>query len=232
MYRVKDVWRTLQGEGLHAGRPAVFVRLVGCNMWSGYDEDRERHARLNEAACPLWCDTDFTKEGSTQHDANSLAERVADVSDGIRFVVLTGGEPFLQADAQLIRALHRHGFYVACETNGTRSLSAFKVDWAAHRPALPPDWITCSPKLPDEVLSLEWCDEVKLVVPDYHPDQYPRLVQRCRVHDVAGGEHRHLWLQPEDGPRYDDAVRLACATALARPRWRVSIQQHKVLGVQ
>ncbi len=122
-YAVKAVWKTLQGEGAWAGRPAVFVRLVGCNLWTGYAQDRDRDAARTGADCPLWCDTDFTKEQSVRLSADALADRVRRTGGDIRFCVLTGGEPLLQVDAALVRALHDVGFEVAVETNGTVALA-------------------------------------------------------------------------------------------------------------
>lgn len=232
-YTVKAIWRTLQGEGAWAGRPAVFVRFAGCNLWSGYERDRDRDAARTGADCPRWCDTDFTKEGATKLSADALAEDVvATAGDGaspIRFVVLTGGEPFLQADAALIATLHAVGFEVAVETNGTISLGDAFLDTSGT--LVPPDWIVCSPKLPETALKLEACDELKLVVPDYRPEAYARFAERVRPHSVAGRERRWLWLQPEDGPRLTDATRLAVESALATPDWRVSVQTHKILGI-
>ena len=229
-YRVKSIFRTVQGEGFWAGRPAVFVRLVGCNMWSGYEADRARDAKRTGADCPLWCDTDFRKEGATDLAAHALTERMRDVGGSIDFCVLTGGEPFLQADAPLIRAMHDAGYTVAVETNGTCSLTdAF---WDSTRDAVtPPDWVTCSPKLPESELVLERFDELKLVVPDYRPDAYATFAERGALHDLAGTEQRILWLQPEDGPRLDEAQQMAVDLALRHPTWRVSTQTHKVLGV-
>ena len=223
-YAVKAVWRTLQGEGFWAGRPAVFVRLAGCNLWTGEPADRERDAASSGADCPLWCDTDFRKRGSVKLSAADLAAEVSRVAGDIRFVVLTGGEPLLQADAALVRALHADGFAVAVETNGTQTLAgAFGPDPAHH-----PDWVVCSPKLPEAALPIEACDELKLVVPDYRPAAYAGLAARVRPHAVAG---RLWWVQPEDGPRLAEATRLAVDLALADPRWRVSVQGHKALGV-
>ena len=221
-YRVKAIWRTLQGEGVWAGRPAVFIRLVGCNLWSGYAADRQRDAERSGADCPLWCDTEFTKEGSVRLTADDLAAEAARTGGAVRFCVLTGGEPLLQADRQLVRALRAEGFEIAVETNGTQRLAdAFgdEPDW--------PDWLVCSPKLPEERLVLESCDELKLVVPDYQPSAYRQLEQRVREH----GGRRALWVQPEDGPRIGLATRLAVDLCFADPRWRVSVQTHKVLGV-
>lgn len=228
-YAVKAVWRTLQGEGTWAGRPAVFVRFVGCNLWTGYEPDRARDAERAGAGCPAWCDTDFTTENAVRLAADALAEKVQRAGGEVRFCVLTGGEPLLQADAALIRALHAAGFEVAAETNGTVALAeAFEDEFGT---LVPPDWVVCSPKLPEDRLKLEWCDELKLVVPDYRPEAYAHFAGRVRPHTVGGRERRYLWLQPEDGPRLEAATRLAVETALANPAWRVSVQTHKVLGV-
>lgn len=229
-YRVKEVFRTVQGEGFWMGRPAVFVRLVGCNMWSGYEADRERDAERTGADCPLWCDTDFTKEESTTYSAGDLVEAMVEEGGDIRFCVLTGGEPFLQADAQLIETLHDAGFQVAVETNGTVSLA--EAFWGNEQEAVaPPDWIVCSPKLPEEELTLEYFDELKLIVPDYQPSEYTRFVDRARPHEVDGEPVPLLWLQPEAGPRLEEAKQTAVDLALAHPHWRVGIQAHKVWGV-
>lgn len=227
-YRVKNIFHTLQGEGFFAGRPAVFVRLVGCNMWSGYDRDRERDAERTGADCPLWCDTDFTTEGSQSYRAGELADAMMAVEGQTRFCVFTGGEPMLQMNGPLIEVLHGAGFQVAVETNGTIRLGATFPD----RPRLQPDWIVCSPKLPEEQLPLERFDELKLIVPDYHPQQYRNFAERARLHEIAGSEVPLLWLQPEDGPRLDQAKQLAVQLALDNPDWRVSVQTHKVLGIE
>lgn len=230
-YQVKEIWKTLQGEGFFAGRPAVFVRLVGCNMWSGSEKDRERDMLRSGANCPLWCDTDFTKEGSCSFSAVDLAKEIREIGGNIRFCVLTGGEPLLQIDASLVRALHDRGFQVATETNGTVSLQ--ETCWDDElKEIVAPDWIVCSPKLPEDQLRLEYFDELKLVVPDYMPQGYQSFIQRQRKHFF--GEHLVplLWIQPEDGPRLEEASLLAVETALAFPEWRVSVQTHKVLGVE
>lgn len=229
-YRVKSIFRTVQGEGFWAGRPAVFVRLVGCNMWSGHEEDREQDAERTGADCPLWCDTDFTKEGSDDLTADQLVSRMKEEGGDIRFCVLTGGEPFLQADAALIDALHEAGYQVSIETNGTVPIEgAFSREEGEG--TAPPDWITCSPKLPEERLQLERFDELKLVVPDYRPSNYRDFAKRGNVHEINGEERRILQVQPEDGPRLDDAKKLAVKIATENPRWQVSVQAHKMLGI-
>lgn len=235
-YAVKAVWRTLQGEGAWAGRAAVFVRLAGCNLWTGEERDRERDAERSGAHCPLWCDTDFRKAGSVKLSAPDLVEDVQRVAaeahpeDPVRFVVLTGGEPLLQADAALVRAFHAAGFEVACETNGTVALADAFTERESGE-IIPPDWVVCSPKRPEGALRIEWMDELKLVVPDYRPEAYAGLAERVREHAVGGRPRRFLWLQPEDGPRLAEATRLAVELAQRHPAWRVSVQTHKVLGV-
>jgi organic radical activating enzyme len=230
-YRVKAVWKTLQGEGLFAGRPAVFVRLVGCNLWSGYEKTRERDAARTGADCPMWCDTEFTKEGSRLYTAQELAAAMQAEGGEIRFCVLTGGEPLLQIDASLVEELHRYGFFIAIETNGTVSLADSCLAPEGDR-LVPPDWIVCSPKLPQENLPLEYFDELKLVVPGYRPEQYREFIRRQRVHIVQKSTLPLLWLQPQDGPRKGEATRTAIELALSQPEWRVSVQTHKILDVE
>jgi organic radical activating enzyme len=232
-YAVRAVWRTLQGEGAWAGRAAVFVRLAGCNLWTGEEADRARDAARSGAGCPRWCDTDFRRAGSARLSAGALVAEMRRVAEGeadgaapIRFCVLTGGEPLLQADAALVGALKAAGFFVAVETNGTVALADAFGPAAAW-----PDWVVCSPKLPEDRLRLEAMDELKLVVPDYRPEAYARFAERLRAHRLGGAPVQYRWLQPEDGPRAAEAARLAVALALARPGWRVGVQTHKVLGV-
>lgn len=230
-YRVKSVWKTLQGEGLFAGRPAVFVRMVGCNLWSGYADTRERDAARSGANCPLWCDTDFTKEGSKAYTAKELAIEMHQVGGDVKFCVVTGGEPLLHLDAELVKALHQEGFFIAIETNGTVSLQESCQDKLTGE-LVAPDWIVCSPKLPEEQLTLEYFDELKLVLPDYHPEKYSNFAQRQRQHQVQGDRLPLLWLQPEDGTRLQQATQMAINYALDNPAWRVSVQTHKILNVE
>lgn len=229
-YRVKNIWKTLQGEGLFAGRPAVFVRLVGCNMWSGYESTRQRDAERTGAKCPLWCDTDFTKEGSKDFTADELAKQIKSVGREIKFVVITGGEPLMQIDAELIKALHAEELFVAIETNGTMSVKEACYDETSNKLEAP-DWIVCSPKLSQQQLKLEFFDELKLVVPDYLPQSFFEFAKRQRANKIADHILPLLWVQPEDGTRLNEARRLAIDLALSNPEWRVSVQTHKVLDV-
>lgn len=211
-YKVKEVYYTLQGEGAHTGRPAVFLRFTGCNLWSGREADRAK------AICQF-CDTDFVGTdgpgGGTFESAESLANVVAGVWQGNAtsngtppFVVCTGGEPLLQLDGQLVDALHTCGFQVAVETNGTR---------------IPPpgiDWVCCSPKVGAELL-LRTGDELKFVYPqkDTDPQQF------------LGLDFHHYFLQPMDGPDQAKNTELAMQYCRAHPRWRLSLQTHKILGI-
>ena len=213
MYSVKEIFYTLQGEGIHAGRPAVFCRFSGCNLWTGREEDRHK------AVCDF-CDTDFVgvgPEGGKYATADALAEAVASrwpesagtAGGGKRFVVCTGGEPLLQLDEAAIDALHAHGFEVAVETNGTQRLPRGL------------DWVCVSPKA-DAALVVSGGDELKLVFP-----QPKALPER-----FLGLDFRHWLLQPMDGPDREQATRAAIAYCLSHPQWRLSVQTHKVIGVR
>ncbi|MDA8233002.1 MAG: 7-carboxy-7-deazaguanine synthase [Magnetospirillum sp.] len=202
-YAVKEIFATLQGEGAQTGRAAVFLRFAGCNLWSGRDEDRAR------AVC-RFCDTDFV-DGRQFGDAETLADAVAAAWPGgtrDRLVVATGGEPALQLDAPLVNALHVRGFAVAVETNGTRALPEGL------------DWICVSPKA-GTMLAVDAGDEIKLVYPQAGapPEAYERLA------------FRHFFLQPMDGPGLEANRRAAIAYCLAHPRWRLSLQTHKIVGI-
>ena len=210
-YRVKEVFYTLQGEGAQSGRPAVFCRFAGCNLWSGRAQDRPR------ARC-TFCDTDFRGTdgpgGGRFADAATLADQVLahwPATAGAQappYVVCTGGEPLLQLDAALIAALHARGCTVALETNGTLPV--------------PPgvDWVCVSPKGTAALRQLRG-DELKLVYPQ--PDAPPER--------FAGLAFRHFFLQPMDGPERDANTAAALAYCRAHPHWRLSLQTHKVLGI-
>jgi 7-carboxy-7-deazaguanine synthase (Cx14CxxC type) len=210
-YAVKEMYYTLQGEGAHAGRAAVFCRFAGCNLWTGREQDRAG------AVC-TFCDTDFVGTdgpgGGRFATAAALADAVAslwpaDVA-GERYVVCTGGEPLLQLDPPLIEALHARGFAVAVETNGTQPAPAGL------------DWICVSPKA-GAPLVLTAGDELKLVYPQREPEAQPE-----RFADLG---FRHFFLQPMDGPERAANTAAAVAYCLAHPRWRMSLQTHKLLGI-
>ena len=210
-YRVKEIFYTLQGEGSHTGRPAVFCRFAGCNLWTGHERHRAR------ATCQF-CDTDFVGTdgpgGGRFATAADLAAAVAAAWAGQghsgveRYVVCTGGEPLLQLDEPAVDALHAVGFVVAVETNGTRPAPAGL------------DWICVSPKA-GTTLALTGGDELKLVFPQdgAPPEEFEHLAFGRRL------------LQPMDGPAREKNTRLAVEYCLNNPQWRISLQTHKFLGI-
>lgn len=211
-YAVKEIYYTLQGEGAHTGRAAVFCRFAGCNLWSGHEQDR------NSAICSF-CDTDFVGTdgpgGGRFPTAIDLARTIAKTWRGSSkkgevkpLVVCTGGEPLLQMDETLVSAFHDEGFELAIETNGTR---------------LPPsgvDWICVSPKAGSELVLLSG-NELKLVFPQEgaDPKQFESL------------SFEHFFLQPMDGPKRDLNTSLAIQYCLKNPKWRLSLQTHKLIGI-
>lgn len=204
---MKELFYTLQGEGAQAGRPAVFLRFAGCNLWSGRESDRD------SAVC-RFCDTDFVGvdgEGGGKHAGPaSLADAVRDAwpGGGHPYVVCTGGEPLLQLDEALIDALHERGFEVAIETNGTLPVPAGV------------DWVCVSPKAGAELVVLAG-DELKLV--------FPQLGAEPQRFETLG--FRHLFVQPMDGLHREANTERAVAFCLAHPSWRLSLQTHKLLGI-
>ena len=208
-YAVKEIFLTLQGEGIHTGRRAVFLRFAGCNLWSGREADRAH------AVC-RFCDTDFVGTdgggGGKFERASALADAVAscwgDARGATPYVVITGGEPLLQLDAALINALHQRGLEIGVETNGT----------IAAPPGI--DWLCVSPKAGSETVQRSG-DELKLVWPQPGSD----------VAAMAGWMFNHFLIQPMDGPALA-ANRAACVEfILTNPQWRLSTQTHKVLGI-
>ena len=211
-YTVKEIFYTLQGEGAQTGRPAVFCRFSGCNLWSGREADRAT------AEC-TFCDTDFVGvgvDGGRYANAQALATAVRacwpneHMATGARpLVVCTGGEPLLQLDDAAVAALHNAGFEIAIETNGTQ-----------HAPA-GIDWVCVSPKGKTQLV-LTHGDELKLVYPqqDAPPERFEHL------------PFRRFSLQPMDGPDVERNTRLALEYCLAHPRWRLSLQTHKLLGIR
>ena len=217
MYTVKELFPTLQGEGAHAGRAAVFCRFAGCNLWSGREEDRAT------AVCQF-CDTDFVgsdglgggkfETASALADAIETAWRSTSAGPQQRYVVFTGGEPLLQLDEELIAALHQKGFEVAIETNGT-----LKVPKGV-------DWICVSPKAGSELIVLQ-ADEIKLVIPQNDHQPLEKLMAR-----FEGMDYRNRFLQPMDGPNLKSNTELAVSLCQKRPLWRLSLQSHKLIGIR
>ncbi|MBO4222102.1 7-carboxy-7-deazaguanine synthase [Bradyrhizobium neotropicale] len=208
-YAVKEIFLTLQGEGAHAGRASVFCRFAGCNLWSGREQDRA------SATCQF-CDTDFVGTDGTLGGRYASAAALADIiaaqwtGDNVgRYVVLTGGEPLLQVDAELIDALHARGFAIGVETNGTIT---------------PPDgldWVCVSPKAGAELVVRKG-NELKLVYPqqDAAPERFVDL------------DFERFSLQPMDGPDAIQNTARAVEYCLQHPQWRLSVQTHKTLGIR
>jgi len=217
MYTVKELFPTLQGEGAHAGRAAVFCRFTGCNLWSGREEDRAT------AACKF-CDTDFVgsdgdgggKFETAQDLANAIESSWTSTSAGPqqRYVVLTGGEPLLQLDEELIEKLHQKGFEIAIETNGT-----IKVPKGV-------DWVCVSPKAGSDLIVLQ-ANELKLVIPQEGHDSLEKLLARFEKMD-----YRNRFLQPMDGANLKINTELAISLCQKRPLWRLSLQSHKLIGIR
>jgi len=209
-YSVKEIFYTLQGEGANAGRPAVFCRFAGCNLWSGRESDRAT------AVCKF-CDTDFVgtdgQGGGRFDSAAALAQKINDFwppdDQEHKFVVLTGGEPLLQVDAPLLQALHGFHFQVAVESNGTISAPSGI------------DWLCISPKFGGDLIQASG-NELKLVFPQ--AGMNPAALEEL--------EFEHFYIQPMDGPDVASNTAQAVAFCLANPRWRLSTQTHKILGIQ
>lgn len=208
-YSVKEIFYTLQGEGLRAGRPAVFCRFSGCNLWSGREADR------SQAICQF-CDTDFVGTDGTLggkfSTARSLAKLIADqwpAGESNRYVVMTGGEPLLQVDKGLIDALHAESFEIAVETNGTVQAPE-GIDWICVSPKAGAGWIQRTG------------DELKLVYPQ------PGLLPES----VSTSNFKYYLLQPMDGPLQKANTRAAISYCQAHPQWRLSVQTHKVLEIR
>ncbi|MFL2511281.1 MAG: 7-carboxy-7-deazaguanine synthase [Candidatus Neomarinimicrobiota bacterium] len=208
IYSVKEIYFTMQGEGFHTGKHAVFCRFTGCNLWSGIEKDRAN------AICNF-CDTDFVGidgvNGSKYISADNLSDKIEEVwgkFNGEKFVVFTGGEPLLQLNSELIEALHKRGFKIAVETNGT---------------LLPPeniDWICVSPKKGAK-FELKYGNELKLVYPQekFNPSQFKDL------------EFDHFFLQPMDGKYLQRNILQSVSYCIENPLWRLSLQTHKIMGI-
>ncbi len=209
-YDVKEIFYSLQGEGAHAGRPAVFCRFAGCNLWSGLEADRAK------SVCKF-CDTDFRGVDGTGGESFASAKELADAVLSVwpkknkarPFIVCTGGEPLLQLDAKLIDEFRARGFEIAVETNGTLEVP------------LGLDWICVSPKAGTK-LAARSGDELKLVYPQKDLDPA----------DFLDLDFKRFFLQPLDGPDVEQNTKLALKYCLEHPQWRLSLQTHKILGIQ
>jgi 7-carboxy-7-deazaguanine synthase len=208
-YSVKEIFYTLQGEGTHAGRPAVFCRFSGCNLWSGRESDRAT------AIC-RFCDTDFVGTDGERGGKYANSDALAGVIDSLwpatyapsKYVVFTGGEPLLQLDVALIASMHARGFEIAIETNGTLPVPAGI------------DWICVSPKIGSELVQRSG-NELKVVIPQ----------ERQTLSDYEALDFEHFYLQPMDGPAVEQNTRLAIDLCKQNPKWKLSLQTHKLLQI-
>lgn len=207
MYTIKEIYFTQQGEGYHTGRPAVFLRFTGCNLWTGFEIDRE------SAIC-YWCDTDFVGMDGPyggKYSADQIAETVQRMwpeNEKKPYLVCTGGEPLLQMDDEFISTVHRSDFEIGIETNGTK---------------IPPegiDWICVSPKANAEFI-LKKGHELKIVFPQsgMNPRQYQDL------------DFDHFFIQPMDGPNQGENIEKSKEFVVKNPKWKLSLQTHKILGI-
>tara|TARA_B100001248_G_scaffold257145_1_gene239194 strand:+ start:880 stop:1512 length:633 start_codon:yes stop_codon:yes gene_type:complete len=210
MYSIKEIFYTLQGEGANAGRAAIFCRFTGCNLWSGREKDRDR------AICKF-CDTDFVGTDGTMGGQYKTAEALVEAMQGLwpdnqkknKFVVLTGGEPLLQVDSSLIKQLHEHDFEVAVETNGTIPLPSGI------------DWVCVSPKRGAK-LRVTKGNEIKIV--------YPQI--GLRLVEFENMSFDHFFLQPMDSVDRVGNTNLCVNACLENPKWRLSVQTHKEIGIR
>ena len=207
-YSIKEIYYTLQGEGYHTGRPAVFIRFSGCNLWTGHEKDR------SGAICD-WCDTDFVGTNGINGGKFSVKEIINIINSQWKgnvlsepYVVCTGGEPLLQMDEALIKAIHKAGFEIGLETNGTM---------------IPPDgidWICVSPKANADLI-LKNGNELKVV--------YPQCGMNPRVHEKL--KFDHFYIQPMDGINQTENIKRSEKFVLDHPKWKLSLQTHKILGI-
>jgi 7-carboxy-7-deazaguanine synthase len=212
-YQVKEIFYTLQGEGANAGRPAVFCRFAGCNLWSGREQDRAT------AICKF-CDTDFVGTngvlGGKFKDADALASRIEaqwpTTDQAHRFVVMTGGEPLLQIDSVLIAALHARGFQIAVETNGTIAAPA-GIDWICVSPKAGAQWVQRKGH------------ELKLVWPQAG-------FSNTDLAEMEASDFTHRYLQPMHNAQLSKNTEACVALCMQRPHWRLSLQTHKIIGIQ
>ena len=208
MYKIKEIYFTLQGEGFHTGRPSIFIRFSGCNLWSGLEKDRKN------AICN-WCDTDFVGTDGTnggRYSSNEIKNIIVNLwpenESSKPYVVCTGGEPLLQIDKNLIKVIQNAGFEIGLETNGT---------------IIPPDgidWICVSPKANTDIV-LKNGNELKVV--------YPQCGMNPRIHEKL--KFDHFYIQPMDGIDQKDNIRRSEKFVLDHPKWKLSLQTHKILGI-
>ena len=208
MYTIKEIYYTLQGEGYHTGRPAIFIRFSGCNLWSGQEKDRKK------AICN-WCDTDFLGTNGTnggKYSAKNIKKKILDLwplnVESLPYVILTGGEPLLQIDDKLVRNIHEAGFEIGLETNGTLN---------------PPDgidWICVSPKANTDLILLKG-NELKVVYPQSGIN--PRIYEKLQF--------EHFFIQPMDGTDQKKTTKKSKDFVMKNPIWKLSIQTHKILGI-
>ena len=208
MYTIKEIYYTLQGEGYHTGRPAIFIRFSGCNLWSGQEKDRKK------AICN-WCDTDFLGTNGTnggKYSAKNIKKKILDLwplnVESLPYVILTGGEPLLQIDDKLVKNIHEAGFEIGLETNGTLN---------------PPDgidWICVSPKANTDLILLKG-NELKVVYPQSGIN--PRIYEKLQF--------EHFFIQPMDGTDQQKTTKKSKDFVMKNPIWKLSIQTHKILGI-
>lgn len=204
-YKIKEIFYSIQGEGFNMGKPAIFIRFSGCNLWSGSEKDREN------AVCKF-CDTDFKGtdgENGGIYSSVSLLKKIITLSSNCKFLIFTGGEPLLQLDEHLLSYLHKHDYFMAVETNGT-------IKAPDHL-----DWITVSPKYGSELVQNSG-NELKLVFPQtgFDPEQFEDL------------DFQHFFLQPKYDENLENNTSKSLAFCLKNPKWRLSLQNHKFLGIK
>lgn len=207
MYKIKEIYYTLQGEGHHTGKPAIFCRFSGCNLWSGREEDR------SSAICQF-CDTDFwgmDGEHGGKYQAADLALLCSDLwpnEDGEKFIVFTGGEPLLQLDDELLAHFKKLGFYTAVETNGTLATPSLL------------DWVCMSPKANTDII-VKSGDEIKIVYPQdgIDPSEFSNL------------DYDHYYIQPMDNQSQQQNILASIEYCKANPQWSLSLQTHKIIGI-
>jgi len=205
-YRIKEIFYSIQGEGYHSGRPAIFIRFSGCNLWSGLEKDRDK------AICQF-CDTDFVGTDGTNggnYTANELTNKIKSLTNvNCKFIVLTGGEPMLQLDNDLIDFFHSNGYYIALETNGTQKVVEDL------------DWITVSPKIGSKFIQTSG-DELKII--------YPQVNLNLSYFEKL--DFKHFYLQPKEEKNKNTNTKNTLEYCMKNPNWKLSLQLHKILDIE